>query len=159
MPRWEECISGTRILAQIKATRKISLSMSTDTRKRGDHSLHRHAERVDRVRSSLATPLFVPRDGAQICGLYDDAVERARVARRVRVLVGGHFEATSARVPCTEARLRTEGKLTHRGTVACDAFSTCCGGPEISMCALGQHDSQLLTRRATARVIREGRSA
>ena len=158
MPRWEECIRGTRVLTQIKATRRISLSTTTHTG-RGDYSLHRHAERVNRVRSSLATPLFVPRHGAQICGLYNDAVERARVARRVRVLVGGHFEAASARVPCTEARRRTEGKLAHRGSVARGAFSTCCSGPEVSMCAPGKHDSRLLTRRATARVIREGSSA
>jgi hypothetical protein len=124
--------------------RENLVEQPTDTTGRSDHALHCHAERVDRVRSSLATPLFVPRDGAQICGLYDDSVERACVARRIRVLVGGYLETASARVPCTEARRRPEGKLAHRGSVAGGGFSTCCGVPEVNMYALVQRDSRFL---------------
>jgi hypothetical protein len=120
VPRWEERRSGTRVLAQVKATRKFRLSTRTDTRreKKSDHSLHRLSERVGRRRSRLAAPLLVSRDGAQICGLHNDAVERASIARRVRVRASSHLEAASARVPLTEAWRCTEGKLAHRGRVA-----------------------------------------
>jgi len=109
--------------------------------RKSDHALHRHAERVSSVGSRLAAPLLIARDGAEIGGLYDDAVEWARVARRERVLVSSHPEAASARVPGTKTWRGTEGKLADRGREASGGFATRCGDIVLSVCTLVERES------------------
>lgn len=142
MPGWEELVSGTRVVTQVKATINLAEHADSHTRDRKeDYVLHRRVVGVDWVLSSLAAPLLVALDGAHICVLNDDLVERARETRIVRVIVARYLEAASTCVPRTKARHGTEGKLAHRGTEAVDGLATCCGGPVLSACALVERGS------------------
>ena len=79
---------------------------------------------VDRVRLGLATPFAITRRGAHICGLDDNGVEWTGVRWRVGVCVGGDGEAATAYIASTETRLRAEGQLGYRYSVATRSLST-----------------------------------
>jgi hypothetical protein len=143
MARWEECCSGTRVLTQVKATNRIS-SRQLPQGGQSNHALHRLTERVGRLYNRLAAPFVVAPDGAYICDLYDDAIERVCVIRRVWVLVGGQLEAASACVAGTEARRGTEGKLAHPGCEAGGGHATRYGGTVLSVRARVECDSRCL---------------
>ena len=135
------------------------ISLSTPTvNSWGNHALHILAERVYRVCSRLAASLLVALDGAKVCVLYDDAIERALEARRGRVPVGGQQEAASTRVPGTDVRWRTEGKLVHRRCEAVGRYATRCWGYGTQRMRSRGVQLAMLTRTVAPRVKREGRS-
>ena len=115
----------------------FSLSTKGGEKERTTNALHRLAERVERICGRLAAPLLVVVvGGAEIRDFDDDAVERAREVRRVRVMGARHQEAASAGVPGAGARRGPVGKLVHRGCEAGGLHTTRCGDTLFSVCAL-----------------------
>jgi hypothetical protein len=111
---------------------------------KSNHALHRLIERVERIFNRLAAPFVVVPGGAYICDLYDDAIVRDRVVRRVWVLVGEQLEAASACVPGTEARRGTEGKLAYPGCEAGGGYATRYGDTVLGVRPRAECDSRCL---------------